>query len=608
MLSHLRSGSKRTKAIWLIVTIATVFTFLIGFSFIGSMGRDPSMSARQSGAYGEIDGQKVTREMWNGALASAKENFKQRFGSEPVDRDLKSVEQQAWRNLVSQQLLARQASKAGLKATDNDVIVGMRTNPPSIIYTAPAFQTDGKFDPQKYQAALRNPNIDWSPFEAQVREEMPVRKLQERLMSSLKLSEGELREAWRDRYERMSAVVVQVPPADSGSSPGSDAELQRMFEKYRTRMSTPARTELEVLALPIRYSPDEVKAAMETAKGLYERARKGEDWDQLVKDYSEGPNADHGGLVPRFMNPMELGPIGQTIAAHQPGDVLDPYRENGQVMIFRIVDPKSDSTAKPPYPGAVKLAQLVIKLRAGSESLRAQYQEAKHLAERAKSVGLGRAATEKGLATAKTGFFDMNNMPQQLYAAPEASDWGMSHRKGEVSQVFQGSDEFLIAQVAAQHAAGAPAKDEVADQLKPIADVEHRVELAKSRADQVGAAVRSGAKLEEAASRVGLTSFAVSMTRAQADPRVNAMPEVQGALWGAKPGQTVGPIRTPGGWFFGRVDVVSTPSDSLWNDQVKGQITTDILSRRQRAFFDGYIAELRQKAKIQDSRSAFTGN
>ena len=98
------------------------------------------------------------------------------------------------------------------------------------------------------------------------------------------------------------------------------------------------------------------------------------------------------------------------------------------------------------------------------------------------------------------------------------------------------------------------------------------------------------------------------MTRAQPDARLNGVPEVQGALWGAKPGQVVGPIRTPGGWYFGRLDAISAPSDSLWNDQVKGQITTEILSKRQRAFFDGYIAMLRQKAKIQDLRSAYGGN
>ena len=163
MLGYLRSGSKRTKAIWLIVTVATVFTFLIGFSFFGSMGSD-STRARQSGSYGEINGEKVSREMWQGALASAVQAYRQQYNSDPVDRDLKSVEQRAWRTLVNERLFAQTAKNAGIHVTDGDVLLGMRTTPPSLLYSMDAFQTDGKFDPAKYQAALGNPNIDWSPF------------------------------------------------------------------------------------------------------------------------------------------------------------------------------------------------------------------------------------------------------------------------------------------------------------------------------------------------------------------------------------------------------------------------------------------------------------
>ena len=48
MLGFLRSGSKRTKLVWWIVTIATVFTFVVGFSFFGGLGRDTNMAARQT--------------------------------------------------------------------------------------------------------------------------------------------------------------------------------------------------------------------------------------------------------------------------------------------------------------------------------------------------------------------------------------------------------------------------------------------------------------------------------------------------------------------------------------------------------------------------------
>src|SRR5262249_1997775 len=135
--------------------------------------------------------------------------------------------------------------------------------------------------------------------------------------------------------------------------------------------------------------------------------------------------------------------------------------------------------------GSVKLSQIVIKVHPAPDAMRAQYKEAKAIADRARSVGLSKAATEKGMATAKTGFYDDNNAPPQLAAVPGAADWGLSAKKGEVSQVFEGEDEFVVAQVALQHEAGAPTRDELGDQLKLLADIEHRVDLAKPRADSV---------------------------------------------------------------------------------------------------------------------------
>jgi hypothetical protein len=424
-------------------------------------------------------------------------------------------------------------------------------------------------------------------------------------MSSLKLSEAELREAFRDRFERLSATVVQVPPADTGSSPGTPADLKAVYEKYRSRMASPARSQLELLTIPVQYSADEVKDATDRAQGLYDRAIRGEDWNALARDNSEGPNAAKGGVVDRFINPAELGPVGETIAAHKPGDILLPFREGGQVLIFRILDPARDTLARNAPPGTVKLGQIVIKVRPSSDALRKQLAAAQVIAKRAKQVGLAKAATEKGLGTEKTQLFDQNNLPPQLYVAPDAAEWGLNAKKGEVSPVYSTGDAFLIAQVALQHAAGPPAQEEVQDQLKQIADVDHRVELSKARADQVAQAIKGGQTLEQAAQAAGLTTMPVQLTRAQPDPRLFVSPEFQGALWAARPGQVVGPVRSAGGWYFGRVENVVSPPDTLFNDQTKGQLTTEILTRRQRSFFDGYLALLRQRSKIVDDRNAF---
>ena len=287
-----------------------------------------------------------------------------------------------------------------------------------------------------------------------------------------------------------------MPAADTGRSSGSEAELKAAYDKYKSRMASGARTQLEVLAIPKHYGADETKAAMDMAKSLFERATKGEGFSQLARDYSEGPNAERGGLIDRWLQPSELGSlIAAAVQMKKPGELVEPVQEGGRVLLLKIMDPAQDTSktkTPPPTPNSVKLAQIVIKVHPSPDALRAQYKEAKAIADRARAVGLSKAATEKGMATVKTGFYDDNNAPPQLFAVPEAADWGLSAKQNEVSQVFEGEDEFVLAQVSLQHEAGPPTRDEVGDQLKMIADAEHRVDMSKPRADSVVAALKAG--------------------------------------------------------------------------------------------------------------------
>ncbi len=611
MLDKLRSGNKRIKTIWWVLIVLTVLSFVGGFIFLGGVGSDSSTRAQLSGAVGSINGEKITTQQWQAALEEARMSYRQRYGVEPQDRDIKVVEQQAWRTLVNEVMFAQLAKKSGLKATDNDVLVGMRTNPPSMLAASPSFQTDGKFDMIKYQQALANPANNWAPFEDMLRGQIPVRKLQERLMSSLKLTQPELQSAFRERYDRAAATLVSIPAADTGRSPGDEATLKRVYDDYKSRMAAPARTQLEFLVVPKQYGPEETKAAMDMARSLFDRAQRGEDFGQLARDYSEGPNAERGGAIDRWLMPQELGSmIGAAVQSKKPGDLIEPVQEGGRVLFLKILDPAKDTSATKtpaPGPGAVKLAQIVIKVRPAAEALRSQYKAAQAIADRAKAVGLSKAATEKGMSTMKTGFYDQNNGPPQLFAVPEAADWGLSAKKDAVSPVFDGQDEFAIVQVAMQHAAGPPSRDEVGEQIKMIADAEHRVDMAKGKADQMAAAIKGGQSLEDAAKALGLTAVAVQTNRAQPDPRFSGAPELLGMLFGAPRGKILGPIRSSQGWLFARAEGVTAAPDTMLNDALKGQLTNEVLSKRQRTFFDGYLERLRSSAQVSDQRSTGGG-
>ena len=99
MLRFLRHGGKHTKAIWWILIIITVVTFLGGFVFIFGSGLGGGM-AKVSGAVATVNGQNITRTEFQNALNSQRQSFAARYGDEPGEREMQTIEAQAFRALV----------------------------------------------------------------------------------------------------------------------------------------------------------------------------------------------------------------------------------------------------------------------------------------------------------------------------------------------------------------------------------------------------------------------------------------------------------------------------------------------------------------------------
>ncbi len=605
MLRQLRSGGKHTKAIWWLLTVVIVVTFLGGFVFIFGAGVDFG-GGQGKGTVGSVDGSPISATEYQTALTSQREAFRRQYGSDPADRDEKNTEAQAWRTILSQKLMGAEARKAGLVAHDREVVLALQTSPPQELVDQPAFQTDGKFDPEKYRAALRDPNNTfWTGFEALVRSQLPVRKLQERMLASIKLSEPELREAYHERFDRVAATaLVVLPDMQAKLPPPQPADLQKVYEEYKSRFYSGPRIDLEVLQVPKKYSEEDIRTARQFAQNLVDRVRRGEDFAQLAKDYSEGPGAAQGGLINRVVQVQELGPeMGPYMNDLQPGQVSNPYQANGRFIIMKLVE-------RVPQPGqpapGMRLAQIIVRVRPNDAGRQEQYGELQKLRARAAALkSLGKAATEKALPTLRTGFFDPNTPPAPIAETPEAAEWASGAKLNAVSPVFEGADDYAIVQVAQRHDGGLVSSETLKETLRQIAELEARVDRAKPVADRIAKALAQGRSLEAAAKENGLTPFATVLSRAQQDPRLAGAGETFGALFGAAPGKVVGPLRGPGGWLFARVEQrVAAPMDSTY-EKAKTPLSQEILSTRQQMFFNGWVAGLREKAKVQDLR--FTG-
>jgi len=601
MLGFFRSKSKKTQTIWWAIAIVTIVTFVGGFVFILGSGFSSGFSGKSVGAVGLVGGEPITREAYNAALAEQRDLYRQQYGVEPAERDVKLVELMTWRNLVTQSILRQEAADLGLRAYDPEIVLAMRTSPPQMLLQAPAFQTNGQFDPNKYAQALQDPNMNWSPFEALVREQLPIRKLQERLLASVKLSEPELESEFRAQHDQVSGTVLQILPAFDQQVEVSDADIDRAYERRKGFFCTPKQVQVEVLLTPKQYGDLEVQSALDLAASLVQRTRQGEDFAVLARDYSEGPGAENGGVVDRMFLPRDFGTDLDSVIAGLPvGAVADPYRDGGRIMIFKVLERVPGAPS--PEMASVKVAQIVIKVRPDPNTLRDQLTEMQKLRRRATSAGLGKAATDIGAITSTTAFFGYSGPPSELFTVPEAADWAMNAKADEVSPVFEGIDDWCIVQMKKIHEAGPMPKEEIMDQLRQSAEVDARIDATKPKADQVAAAIAAGKSLEQAAREAGGVPFQVrDMTRRRADGRIAGVPEVIAALFAGPIGAPQGPLRGLNGWYFVKVDA-RTPANLDSLEAAKPQLTSEILQRRQQSFMAGWSADVREGVKVEDLR------
>ena len=602
MLSFLRGTGKRTKTIWWFLIIITVVTFLGGFVFIFGSGLGGNQIAKASGAIATVNGVNITRADFQNTLNSQRQSFAQRYGDEPGEREMQTIEVQAYRALVMNKLMDSRARSLGLKATDHEVLLQLQNNPPQALMASPTFQTNGQFDQQKYVAAMKDPGNNWAPFEAEVRASIPVRKLQEQLFTSIKMTDGELRQEWRNRNERVTASVVALAPDRSGAAPKvTDADLQKVYDKYKSRFVSGPQRRLEVLLVPKQLGDAAVKAAADQAASLVQRIRAGESFEGLSREYSDAPGAERGGLIDRVLTPSDFGAqLGPQIALMDTGQVTEPVRDGGRFMFFKLA--KKEPAGANGLPG-VRVAQFLLRIKPDEEALKKQLVQLNQLRNKAQREGLGRAAVATAQMTAKTAFFDLSNPPNEISSVPAAADWAFSAKANELSPVIEALDYFAIVQLLAIKAEGATPREAIGDQLRQLAELEASIDVLKPRADALAAALKGGQTLEQAAASIGATVQKIEgITRGAQDQRLFGQTALIGQLFAAPIGQVLGPMRGLGGYAAARIESRTEPDWTAF-EGAKSQFAQQLLESRQRSFLERYTSSLRAAAKVKDLRS-----
>lgn len=290
------------------------------------------------------------------------------------------AERMALQRLIDSKILLREARLLGLSVTDAELS--------KEIVRLPLFQgPDGKFiGEQDYVRKLREVRLSPADFEADLRQDLLLRKLQEVLTDNLWITDEEVERSYRESSERARIRYLQLPASRFADEVQvSDEEVAGYFEEHREEYRLPERRQAAYLLVKL----DQVRRTMEIDEGelfaYYEendesfkreeqvRARHillttaertqdetvaqieaikariegGEDFAAVAQDASEDPgSAPRGGDLGFFRKGQMTPEFEQAAFAGEPGQLIGPVITPFGVHLIRV-ESKQEAGVRP---------------------------------------------------------------------------------------------------------------------------------------------------------------------------------------------------------------------------------------------------------------------
>ena len=599
MLQQMRSLA---KYVWLLVALAFVGGFLL-YETSGLMGRTPVTATT---AVAVVNGQEIPYRDFIARVQNETQTEQQRSGRNLSQDDTRRIENSIFDQMVNDVLLDAEYRKRGITVSDDEVREFARYAPPPWITSAPELQTNGQFDPDKYQRLLASAQARQSglllQLEAYYRTEIPREKLFDQIASGVYVTDAELWRAWRDQHDSAQvSYVAFVPAVDAAAAKAiPESDLRSYFDKHKSEFQNPGRAVLSVVVIPRVVSAADTAAARARALKLRDEIMKGAKFEDVAKrESSDSASGRNGGDLGRGGRGRFVPEFEKAAYALKVGEVSEPVLTPFGFHLIRVDEHKGDTLA---------LHHILVPIQASDSSSTRIDREADSLSRMAaagdQGAKLDTAAKKLGLTVNRIQVIE--NEPGVLngQVVPSVSAWAFGGAKpGETSDLFDDDNGYYLARLDSLRPGGDANFDDVKDLVRDRVAKEQAIDKLIPQAQQLASAAATSS-LEAAAKAASKTVQETPMfSRSSAVPGLGQFNEAIGAAFGLPVGAVSQPVRTTEGAFVLRVDKRVVADSTAWAKQKDAQKATRLQQLRQQRI-QMYLQDIRKAAKIDDRRKA----
>ena len=588
------------KYIWIIIVVLFVGGFLLAQTS-GLLGRAPVTNTT---AVATVNREDILASTWYQATQNLEQDETQR-STQPISLDERQrLMDQAFDQLVSDALLRQEYSRRGITVSDDEILQAARYSPPPQLMQAPDLQTDGQFDPAKYQRFLASPLAKQNgllfQLEQYYRTEIPKEKLFDQIATDVYVSSEQLWRRFQDTHDTAQVSFVAFEPERIPDSAVrvSDDEVRAYYDTHKKMFDRPGTARVSVIIVPRAVSAADSAAVRAHALALRARILGGEKFADVARaESADSVSAANGGSLGKGAKGRFVAPFETAAYALKPGEISQPVLTQFGYHLIKVDARKGDT---------LTVSHILLHIEQSDSAASKTDRRADSLARIAASTDqpakFDEAARALQIPVIRSTVVEGNTMTVNGQYIPSVGPWAFQGAKpGETSELFDAQDGYYLARLDSLTAGGALSLDQAKQDIRNYLLRQKKIDALVPQAMNY-ARVAAVSSMEQAAKLMNLQVVSTKpFTRVTGVPELAQAPEAVGAAFTLPLHSVSEPIRSIGEVVVERVDNRIPSSRAAFETQkesLRAQALQQLRQQRVREF----LTNLRAVAKVDDKR------